>query len=200
MRFVLDESHHDFASSIDSMLTKSDMPAVIRSWNDGDTDRRARSVAAARRDRRQRACSSPTSTTESVPTRSTWSLPSSNSAATPFPDRSSRPSRQRRRCSPLPHPRTLAALADGSLATVAFAPHAPYAVDTEVADLVSRRRRHRVVGTVATKRASRSIGPAAVRGARRPRRSARPTRPRRSTSAPSPPPPSCRGSAGRCSR
>lgn len=37
MRFALDSSHTDFAASIDSLLAKSDMPAVIRSWNAGDT-------------------------------------------------------------------------------------------------------------------------------------------------------------------
>jgi alkylation response protein AidB-like acyl-CoA dehydrogenase len=37
MRFALDSSHTDFADSIDSLLAKSDMPAVIRSWNAGDT-------------------------------------------------------------------------------------------------------------------------------------------------------------------
>ncbi|MCQ4117688.1 acyl-CoA dehydrogenase family protein [Rhodococcus tibetensis] len=38
MRFALDSSHQDFASSIDALLSKSDMPSVIRSWNRGDTD------------------------------------------------------------------------------------------------------------------------------------------------------------------
>ncbi|QNG17462.1 acyl-CoA dehydrogenase [Rhodococcus triatomae] len=37
MRFTLDSSHQDFASSIDALLTKADMPAVIRAWNSGDT-------------------------------------------------------------------------------------------------------------------------------------------------------------------
>ncbi|TQF75124.1 acyl-CoA dehydrogenase [Rhodococcus spelaei] len=37
MRFALDSSHTDFADSIDSLLAKSDMPAVIRAWNAGDT-------------------------------------------------------------------------------------------------------------------------------------------------------------------
>jgi alkylation response protein AidB-like acyl-CoA dehydrogenase len=36
MRFTLDTSHHDFASSIDALLSKADMPSVIRSWNTGD--------------------------------------------------------------------------------------------------------------------------------------------------------------------
>lgn len=37
MRFALDSSHRDFASSIDALLSKADMPAVIRSWSTGDT-------------------------------------------------------------------------------------------------------------------------------------------------------------------
>lgn len=38
MRFLLEDEHHDLAASIDSMLAKSDLPAVIRAWNDGDRD------------------------------------------------------------------------------------------------------------------------------------------------------------------
>lgn len=38
MDFALDPDITDFASSIDSLLGKSDMPAVIRSWAAGDTD------------------------------------------------------------------------------------------------------------------------------------------------------------------
>ncbi len=37
MRFALTSDHTDFAASIDSLLGKTDMPAVIRSWNDSDT-------------------------------------------------------------------------------------------------------------------------------------------------------------------
>ena len=37
MRFLLEEEQHDLAASIDSMLAKSDLPGVIRSWSDGDT-------------------------------------------------------------------------------------------------------------------------------------------------------------------
>lgn len=37
MRFALTSDHTDFAASIDSLLGKADMPAVIRSWNAGDT-------------------------------------------------------------------------------------------------------------------------------------------------------------------
>lgn len=39
MQFALDPEIIDFASSIDSLLAKSDMPAVIRAWDSGDTDR-----------------------------------------------------------------------------------------------------------------------------------------------------------------
>lgn len=37
MRFALDSSHRDFASSIDALLARADMPSVIRSWSGGDT-------------------------------------------------------------------------------------------------------------------------------------------------------------------
>lgn len=37
MRFALTSDHTDFAASIDSLLGKADMPAVIRAWNAGDT-------------------------------------------------------------------------------------------------------------------------------------------------------------------
>ena len=37
MRFALTSDNTDFAASIDSLLGKADMPAVIRSWNAGDT-------------------------------------------------------------------------------------------------------------------------------------------------------------------
>ena len=37
MQFALDPEIIDFAGSIDSLLAKSDMPAVIRAWADGDT-------------------------------------------------------------------------------------------------------------------------------------------------------------------
>lgn len=37
MRFALTSDNTDFAASIDSLLGKADMPAVIRAWNTGDT-------------------------------------------------------------------------------------------------------------------------------------------------------------------
>ncbi|GAA4819685.1 acyl-CoA dehydrogenase family protein [Tomitella cavernea] len=36
MRFALEEIHDDFAASLDSLLSKADLPAVIRAWSDGD--------------------------------------------------------------------------------------------------------------------------------------------------------------------
>ncbi|MGJ0120351.1 acyl-CoA dehydrogenase family protein [Williamsia sp. MIQD14] len=36
MRFLLDTEHLDLAGSIDAMLARADMPAVVRAWNDGD--------------------------------------------------------------------------------------------------------------------------------------------------------------------
>lgn len=38
MRFLLEDEHHDLAASIDAMLAKSDLPAVIRAWNSGDLE------------------------------------------------------------------------------------------------------------------------------------------------------------------
>ena len=37
MQFALDPEIVDFAASVDSLLSKSDMPSVIRSWAAGDT-------------------------------------------------------------------------------------------------------------------------------------------------------------------
>lgn len=37
MRFALDPEITDFAASIDSLLTRSDLPSVIRAWSAGDT-------------------------------------------------------------------------------------------------------------------------------------------------------------------
>ena len=36
MRFLLETEHTDLANSIDSMLTRADLPGVVRAWNDGD--------------------------------------------------------------------------------------------------------------------------------------------------------------------
>ncbi|MET3862528.1 alkylation response protein AidB-like acyl-CoA dehydrogenase [Dietzia sp. 2505] len=54
MRFALDPEISDFAASIDSLLTRSDLPSVIRAWSAGDTgpgttvwDRVAETGAAA---------------------------------------------------------------------------------------------------------------------------------------------------------
>ncbi|MFZ2529085.1 MAG: acyl-CoA dehydrogenase family protein [Rhodococcus sp. (in: high G+C Gram-positive bacteria)] len=135
MRFALDESHEDFASSIDALLTKSDMPAVIRAWNTGDTaaglkvwQRLAETgvngllvpeehdglgadavdLVVAVEQLGRHAVPGPVVETIAV-------APALLGAVAP--DR-------------------LAALAAGSLATVAAAPHTPFAVDADVADLV----------------------------------------------------------------
>lgn len=38
MKFVLDSEHQELAASIDAMLGHSDLPAVVRAWNTGDTE------------------------------------------------------------------------------------------------------------------------------------------------------------------
>ncbi|MBH0119766.1 acyl-CoA dehydrogenase family protein [Rhodococcus sp. CX] len=135
MRFALDESHEDFAASIDALLTKSDMPAVIRAWNTGDTgpglkvwQRLAETgvngllvaeehdglgadavdLVVAVEQLGRHAVPGPVVETVAVAPKLLASV---------APDR-------------------LAALASGSLATVAAAPHVPYAVDADTADLV----------------------------------------------------------------
>ncbi|MEZ5151463.1 acyl-CoA dehydrogenase family protein [Rhodococcus zopfii] len=135
MRFALDESHEDFAASIDALLTKSDMPAVIRAWNTGDTapglkvwQRLAETgvngllvpeehdglgadaidLVVAVEQLGRHAVPGPVVETVAV-------APALLAAVAPG---------------------RLAALASGSLATVAAAPHVPYAVDADAADLV----------------------------------------------------------------
>ena len=135
MRFTLDSSHQDFASSIDALLSKADMPAVIRSWNTGDTgpglkvwQRLAETgvnglliadehdglgadavdLVVAVEQLGRHAVPGPVAETVAV-------APALLAQVTP--DR-------------------LAALASGSLATVAAAPHVPFAVDADSADLV----------------------------------------------------------------
>jgi len=143
MRFALDESHEDFASSIDALLTKADMPAVIRAWNGGDTapgvqvwQRLAETgvngllvpedhdglgadavdLVVAIEQLGRHAVPGPVVETVAV---------APVLLATVAPER-------------------LGPVAAGSLATVALLPHVPYAVDAHVADLVL----HAVDGTV----------------------------------------------------
>ncbi|MFD6057864.1 acyl-CoA dehydrogenase family protein [Rhodococcus wratislaviensis] len=135
MRFTLDSSHQDFASSIDALLSKADMPSVIRSWNTGDTgpglkvwQRLAETgvnglliadehdglgadavdLVVAVEQLGRHAVPGPVAETVAV---------APALLAQVAPDR-------------------LAALASGSLATVAAAPHVPFAVDADSADLV----------------------------------------------------------------
>ncbi len=135
MRFALDSSHQDFAASIDALLTKSDMPSVIRSWNDGDTEpgkklwqslaetgvnglviseehdglgADAVDLVVALEQLGRHAVPGPVVETIAVaPTLLT-------SVA----------------------PERLSALAEGSLATVAAPPHTPFALDADAVDLV----------------------------------------------------------------
>lgn len=135
MRFALDNSHTDFAASIDSLLAKADTPAVIRAWNTGDTgpgvklwQRLAETgvtglliseehgglgadaidmVVAVER-LGKHAVPGPVAETIAV-------APSLLAQADPA---------------------RLEALAEGSLATVAAPPAVPYAVDADTADLV----------------------------------------------------------------
>lgn len=134
MRFALDSSHHDFASSIDALLSKADMPAVIRSWNAGDTGpglevwkrlaetgvngllvdedhdglgADAVDLVVALEQLGRHAVPGPVVETTAV-------APALLAAVAP--DR-------------------LSALASGELATVAAAPHVPYAVDADAASL-----------------------------------------------------------------
>ena len=37
MRFALETETREFAASVEALLAKADMPAVVRKWNDGDT-------------------------------------------------------------------------------------------------------------------------------------------------------------------
>lgn len=134
MRFALDSSHQDFASSIDAMLSKADMPKVVRAWNAGDTESGVKvwqrlaetgvngllidedhdglgadavDLVVAVEQLGRHAVPGPVAETLAV-------APALLAAVDP--DR-------------------LSALASGSLATVAAAPHVPYAVDADAADL-----------------------------------------------------------------
>ncbi|AUM16774.1 acyl-CoA dehydrogenase family protein [Rhodococcus ruber] len=145
MRFALDSSHEDFASSIDALLAKSDLPAVVRSWAAGDTGpglkvwqrlaevgvgallvdedhdglgADAVDLVVAMEQLGRHAVPGPIVETVAV---------APILLAAVAPDR-------------------LPALASGELATVAAAPHVPYAVDADVADLVL----HVDGGTVST--------------------------------------------------
>lgn len=134
MRFTLDTDHLDFAASVDALLGKADLPAVIRAWNTGDTapglsvwaklaetgvsalgiaedhggigDPIALTVAAEQLGRH--AVPGPVAETLAV---------APTLLAAVAPDR-------------------LEALAEGALATVAAAPITPYAVDANIADTV----------------------------------------------------------------
>lgn len=135
MRFALDESHEDFASSIDALLTKSDMPAVIRAWNAGDTapgmkvwQRLAETgvtglLIAEEHDGLGADAVDLVVAVEQLGRHAVPGPVVETIAVAPALLAQVAPER-------------LAPLAAGSLATVALLPHVPYAVDAGVADLV----------------------------------------------------------------
>src|SRR5690606_15385626 len=131
--------------SIDALLTKSDMPAVIRAWNDGDTapglqvwQRLAETgvnglLVAEEHDGLGADAVDLVVAVEQLGRHAVPGPVLETVAAAP----------------PLPAavaPERLAPLAAGSLATVALLPHVPYAVDARAVDLVL----HAVDGTVST--------------------------------------------------
>jgi alkylation response protein AidB-like acyl-CoA dehydrogenase len=135
MRFSLDTAHQDFASSIDALLSKADMPEVIRSWNTGDTgpglqvwqrlaDAGVNGLLIAEdhdglgADAVDLVVAVEQLGRHAVPGPVVETLAAVPSLLTEVsPDR-------------------LSALASGSLATVAASPHVPFAVDADTADLV----------------------------------------------------------------
>ena len=134
MRFALDESHEDFASSIDALLTKSDMPQVIRAWNSGDTapglqvwERLAETgvnglLVAEEHDGLGADAVDLVVAVEQLGRHAVPGPVVETVAVAPVLLATVAPER-------------LGPLAAGSLATVAMLPHAPYAVDAHVADL-----------------------------------------------------------------
>ena len=134
MRFALDESHEDFASSIDALLTKSDMPQVIRAWNSGDTapglqvwERLAETgvnglLVAEEHDGLGADAVDLVVAVEQLGRHAVPGPVVETVAVAPVLLAAVAPER-------------LGPLAAGSLATVAMLPHAPYAVDAHVADL-----------------------------------------------------------------
>ncbi|MBS9374036.1 acyl-CoA dehydrogenase family protein [Rhodococcus sp. B50] len=134
MRFSLDESHEDFASSIDALLTKSDMPQVIRAWNSGDTapglqvwERLAETgvnglLVAEDHDGLGADAVDLVVAVEQLGRHAVPGPVVETVAVAPVLLAAVAPER-------------LGPLAAGSLATVAMLPHVPYAVDTHVAAL-----------------------------------------------------------------
>jgi alkylation response protein AidB-like acyl-CoA dehydrogenase len=135
MRFSLDTSHQDFASSIDALLAKADMPEVIRSWNTGDTgpglqvwqrlaDAGVNGLLIAEdhdglgADAVDLVVAVEQLGRHAVPGPVAETLAAAPALLTEVaPDR-------------------LAALASGTLATVAVPPHVPFAVDADTAEIV----------------------------------------------------------------
>lgn len=133
MRFLLESEHNDLADTVDDMLGKADLPAAIRAWSDGD---RTAALAAWQQltetgitgllvpDENSGSGAGVLETVVAIeqigkhalpgPVVETIAVAPALLTGTPAAD-------------------SLAAIAEGELATVAFPPDAPYAVNTEAA-------------------------------------------------------------------
>jgi alkylation response protein AidB-like acyl-CoA dehydrogenase len=133
MRFLLESEHNDLADTVDDMLGKADLPAAIRAWSDGD---RTAALAGWQQltetgitgllvpDENGGSGAGVLETVVAIerigkhalpgPVVETIAVAPALLTGTPAAD-------------------SLAAIAEGELATVAFLPDAPYAVNTEAA-------------------------------------------------------------------
>ncbi len=134
MRFTLDTDHLDFAASVDALLGKADLPAVIRAWNTGDTapglavwsQLAETGVSALGIDESHGGIGDPIALAVAAEQLGRHAVPgpiAETLAVAPTLLAAVAPDR-------------LEALAEGALATVAAAPITPYAVDADVADTV----------------------------------------------------------------
>lgn len=135
MKFVLDAEHTELAASIGAMLGRSDLPAVVRAWNSGNVDA-GRKVW--------------TRLAEMGVNGLLIDADHGGSGAGAI-EMVVAVQQLGRHCVPGPVAETIAAvptllaavgnsdwferLAEGSLGTVAWAPHVPFAVDAQVAEL-----------------------------------------------------------------
>ncbi|MGY3553203.1 acyl-CoA dehydrogenase family protein [Williamsia sp. R60] len=134
MRFLLEDEHRDLASSIDAMLAKSDLPAVIRAWNTGDLEpgRKVWSRLAETgvnalliSDDNGGMGAGAVEMVVAVETLGRYGVPgpvAETVAAVPV------------LLADAAVTEPLAALAEGALATLALPPEVPFAVDVEVAE------------------------------------------------------------------
>jgi hypothetical protein len=119
VRFILDEDQRDFAAALESMLASSDTPSVARAWAEGD---HAPGVALWQRLAGQGVLAL---ATEASPVEVALAFEALGQHAVPGPWVES--------AAYLPV--TLGREIEG-IATVAVAPHVPYALDADVADEV----------------------------------------------------------------